>query len=176
MKNIRTVLIFLLAGLILSSCGTSNRAERKAAKEAERQAIVATLEQCNFDLEITRILPRGYPSRQTLGEYKLSLKDGVVDTRLPYIGDSYSATIGGEEISVVFNKEKVTVLKDFSLAASQGKYLYQFKGGEGHYKWTVDIQIFDSGSATITCSCSDGRFMGYYANLVLPNGDENGQE
>ena len=170
MKNILTVLVLSMAGLILSSCGASYR----ASQEAERQAIVATLEQCNFNLEITRIIPRGYPSRQSLGEYKLSLKDGVVDTRLPYIGDSYSATFGSEEISIVFKKEKVTVLKDFSLAASQGKYLYQFKGGEGNYKWTVDIQIFDSGSASISCACADGRFMSYYATVVLP--DNNSDE
>ena len=174
MKSIRTLLVLVLAGLVLTSCGASYqeaKAQRKAAQEAERQAIVAALENCDFLLEVTTIIPRGYPSRSSTGEYKLRLKTDVVNTRLPYIGDSYEAAYGSDEISIVFKDEKVALIKDFADAA-KGEYRYQFKGGEGPSKWTVSILVYDNGAAIINCSNTGGRFMSYNAKLVLPKDDE----
>ena len=175
MKSIRNLIYLVLAGLVITSCGASyqeNKARRAAEKEAERQAIVSALENCDFKLEVTRIIPKGFPSRESSGEYTLVLKDNVVTTRLPFLGESHEAAYGGtDEISIVFNKEKVALLKDFS-DASKGEYRYQFQGGEGPGRWTVAMQIYDNGSALISCTGTGGRFMTYYANVVLPKNNE----
>lgn len=174
MKQLRNLFILVLAGLVLASCGASYqeaKAQRKAAQEAERQAIVNALETCNFDLDITTIIPRGYPSRMSSGEYKLSIRGNVVNTRLPYIGSSTEASYGSDEISIVFKNEKVNVIKDFADAA-KGEYRYQFKGGEGPSIWTVSIRVYDNGVAAISCANTGGRFMSYNANLVLPQDNE----
>ena len=170
MKSIRTLFLLMLAILTLSSCGASYqeaKARRAAEKEAERQAFVQALQNCDFTLEITRIIPKGYPSRESSGEYRLRLENDVVTTRLPFLGESREAAYGGDEISIVFNKEKVVLLKDFS-DADKGEYRYQFRGGEGPGKWTVAIQVYDNGSALIGCTGSGSRYMSFYANLVLP--------
>ena len=117
MKSIRTLLFLVLAGMIMCSCGASYQEakERRAAeKEAERAAFAAALQNCDFTLEITRIIPRGYPSRESVGEYRLRLEKDVVTTRLPFLGESREAAYGGDEISIVFNKEKVNLIKDFA--------------------------------------------------------------
>ncbi len=177
MKSIRDILILLLSGLILVSCGASyqeSKARRSAEKEAERQSIIKALTNADFTLDVTRIIPKGYPSRESTGEYSLRLKNSEVTTRLPFIGDSYAASFGNDEISIVFNKEKVTLITDFSDAASKGEYRYRFAGGEGPNKWTVDLQIYDNGSALIGCSGTGSRYISFYANLVMPNeNDEN---
>ena len=173
MKRITTLIFLLLAVLSISACGTASRAERAAQKEAERLAFVQALEKPDFILDITRIIPRGYPSKISTGEYQLRLEGDVVTTRLPFIGNSYEAAYGGvDEISIVFEKEKVQLLTDFSKRA-QGEYIYAFKGGRGKDKWTVTLQIYDNGSANITCQTTGGRFMSYFANLVLPQKNEN---
>ena len=174
MKSIRNLLFLVLAGLVITACGVSYqqaKAQRAAEAEAERQAIVAALENCDFLLEVTTIIPRGYPSRSSTGEYKLRLKKDVVNTRLPFIGDSHEAAYGTDEISIVFKNEKVALIKDFADAA-KGEYRYQFKGGEGPSKWTVSLLVYDNGSAIINCANSGGRFMSYNAQFAQPKDEE----
>ena len=179
MKNLQTLLFLALTTVLLSSCGTAyqeNRMRRAAEKEAEHLAILQALADADFILDVTQIIPRGFPSRHSQGEYSLRLKGDVITTRLPYMGVSYDApSYGGadDDISIVFEKEKVQVLRDFSKASSKGEYLFQFKGGKGKQPWTITLSIFDSGSATITCAGSGSRFMTFFANLVIPPADEN---
>ena len=170
MKRFLLPLILLGITLLTASCGASFQ-ERKAAREAEaaaeRAAIVRAIENQDFILEITRIMPRGFPSRTSTGEYTLRMQGDVITTRLPYMGESREATYGGvDEISVVFEKEKVQVLKDFT-KASEGEYLFQFRGGKSQEKWLVTLQIYDNGSASIGCA-SGSKYMSYFANLVVP--------
>ena len=171
MKNIARLIVLLLSLATISSCGASyqeSKARRAAEKEAERAATVQALENADFILEVTRIIPRGFPSKISSGEYQLRIEGDVVTTRLPYIGVSHEATYGGaDEISIVFDKEKVQLLKDFS-KQNKGEYLYQFQGGKGKDKWTVTLQVYDNGTASIGCSASGGRYMSYFANMVLP--------
>ena len=179
MKNLQTLLFLALATVILSSCGAAyqqNRMQRAAEKEAEHLAILKAIADSDFILEVTQIIPRGFPSKHSQGEYELRLKGDVVTTRLPYLGVSYdNPSYGGtdDDISIVFEKEKVQVYRDFSNAASKGEYIFLFKGGKGKQPWTVTLSVFDSGSATITCAGSGSRFMTYFANLIIPQDNEN---
>jgi len=173
MKTLRNILFFSLIGVLLASCGASSSASksaRSAEKQAERQANVQALENCDFILEVTQVIPRGFPSRATNGEYQLKLEGDVVTTRLPFIGTSHEAQYGGtDNISIVFDKEKVKLMKDFSDAAKKGEYRYQFKGGQSGTTWTITLQVFDNGSASIGASGSGGQYMSYFANLVVPD-------
>lgn len=177
MKRLQNLLLGTLAVMIIASCGASyqeTKEKRAAEKAAERAAIVKALENADFILDVTQIIPHGYPSRMSSGEYQLRLKGDVVNTRLPFIGSSHEAQFGGvDELSIVFENEKVQVIKDFSAAATKGEYRYQFKGGKGKDTWTVTLQVFDSGSASINCSTTGGRFMNFFANLELPADGEN---
>ena len=178
MKILQRLLFCVLAALIVASCGTAfqeNRQRRAAEKAAEQAAILHAIETADFILEVNQIIPRGFPSRHSLGEYQLRLDGDIVTTRLPFIGVSYEAPAYGnnDDLSIVFEKEKVEVYRDFSKAASKGEYLFRFKGGKGSRPWTVTLSVFDSGSATIYCANTGSRFMTYYANLVIPVKDEN---
>lgn len=168
MKYFQRLFLFALAVMVISSCGASYKQQHAAEKQAEIKANVAALENCDFILEVTRIIPRGFPSKASNGEYQLRLKGDVVDTRLPYMGSSHEAQYGGvDEISIVFENETVNLIKDFADAA-KGEYRYQFTGGKGKDKWTVTLQIYDNGSANIGASSNGGKYMSYIANLVVP--------
>ena len=168
-KIMKRILFFICTMVLLSSCGASGRAARTAEEAAERAAIIQAIEQADFILDVNHIIPQGFPAKSTTGEYELRLKGDVVTTRLPFIGVSREATYAGvDEISIVFEDEKVDLRRDFSKVSSKGEYTYIFKGGKGRTPWTVTLDIFESGSATIRCTNSDGRVMTYYANLVIP--------
>lgn len=172
MKTILKLLFLTLTVAAVAACGTASRAQRAAEREAERAAMAAALEKADFKLEVTRIIPRGFPSRVSTGEYALRLKDNVVNTRLPFIGVSHEATYGGvDEISIVFEDEKVNLQTDFSNRA-KGEYFYRFVGGKGKDKWTVTLQVYDNGTANIVCTASGGRYMSFFANLVIPQPNE----
>lgn len=172
MKSIRFLLFLVLASLVTGSCGASYKqylAGLTPEEEAQRQANVKALRNCDFILDVTQIVPRGFPSKVSMGEYDLRLKGDVVTTRLPYIGRSFEAAYGDDEISVVFDNEKVDLKTDFKDASTKGAYRYSFKGGVSRIRWTVNIEVFDSGMATIDCMSDGGRSMTYYANLVIPD-------
>lgn len=172
MRTIRILLFCLAALLPLAGCGVANQSAdaRRAEKEAERQAIVQAVEAGDFVLQITEIIPVGFPAKTSNMEYEMRLKDGVVTARLPFIGRSYDAGYPGKELSVVFEKEKVSLKKDFSEAA-KGKYRYYFQGGKDD-TWTVTLQLWDSGKADIDCASQSGRFMSYRANIVPGSRDD----
>lgn len=168
MKFIQRLLFFALMVMVIASCGTAYQQKRAAAKKAERLVYTRALENCDFILEVNRIIPRGFPARASNGEYTLRLEGDIVDTRLPYFGSSHEAQYGGvDEISIVFDKEKVDLIKDFS-NAEDGEYRYQFTGGKGPDRWTVTLQVYDNGTANIGCSSNGGKYMSYIASLVIP--------
>lgn len=172
MKKLRNAILLLLAGALLASCGASyqqTKAQRAAEKEAERQACAQALKASDFILDVTMIIPRGFPSKATTGEYRMRVKNDVVNTRLPFMGESHEPAFGGaDEISIVFKDEKVQMNRDFSDAAG-GEYRYQFTGGTGKNRWKVTIQAFDNGSASIECSSTGGKLMRYTANVLTPD-------
>ena len=101
MKTCKIILFCLLMSSVALSCGVA----RQTAQEHE--ALVDAIEDSEFILDITEIMPFGYPSRASTGEYALRVDDETVTTRLPFIGDSRMPMMSSDEISIVFEKEKV---------------------------------------------------------------------
>ena len=170
MKIIEKLMFVALAAMLIVSCGPYSKLseeQRVVVDEAVRKAYVRAIEKPDVKLEITQIIPQGMPSKISTGEFTLRLEGDVVTTRLPFIGVSHQPMYAGaDEISIVFDEEKVDLKKDFS-KAKKGVYKYKFKGGEGYYKWDVSLILYDNGKATIDCHCTDGRSMNYYADIVL---------
>lgn len=170
MKIIEKLMFVALAAMLIASCGPYSKLseeQRVVVDEALRKAYVRAIEKPDLKLEITQIIPQGMPSKISTGEFTLRLEGDVVTTRLPFIGVSHQPMYAGvDEISIVFDEEKVDLKKDFS-KAKKGFYKYEFKGGEGYYKWEITLNLYDNGKATIDCHCTDGRSMNYYADIVL---------
>ena len=161
MRFLKNILICLVVCPVIFSCGIY----RQTAEE--RLALIEAIEQPDVILDITQILPFGYPSRSSTGEYALRIQGNKVNTRLPFIGDSRVAVFSTDEISIVFEDEEVELQHDFS-GADHGEYQFLFKGGKGQDKWKVYLQLFDSGNAYIRCTSTSGRKMSYVANIVIP--------
>ena len=171
MQYVPKPFLLALTVMIIASCGASyqTREPRSPEEAAEHALVVKALEDADFILDITQIIPNGFPSKTSTGEYQLRLEGDVVTTRLPFIGVSHEPVYAGvDEVSIVFEKEKVQLEKDFSKVSRKGEYVYKFTGGKGNDPWTVALHVFESGTATIACTSAGGRFMNFFANLVIP--------
>ena len=170
MKNIEKLLFVAIAAMLLVSCGPYSKLSKEqqaVVDEKAKAAYVRAIEKPDLKLEVTQIIPTGMPTKVTSLEFSLTLKGNEVTTRLPFIGVSHEPHYGGaDEISIVFDHETVDLQKDFS-KADKGEYFYKFKGGEGYYKWEVQLQLYDNGNAYINCDCTDGRSMKYVAQIAL---------
>jgi hypothetical protein len=91
------ILPLLAVVLTVSSCGvlSSETREERARREArEAKMVDENLQSANFRIEIDRMYPvRG--SSQHVTNYSVTVKDGVLNSHLPYIGQAWRVPYGG---------------------------------------------------------------------------------
>ena len=91
------ILPLVAAALAVSACGvftTETRQEKSAREAREARMVVDNLEGGNFRIDIDRMYPvRG--SSQSVTNYSLRVKDGVLYSHLPYIGRAWKVPYGG---------------------------------------------------------------------------------
>ena len=91
------ILPLLAAVLTVSACGvlSSETREEKAAREArEAKMVVDNVQNANFRIDIDRMYPiRG--TSQHVSNYSVTVKDGMLDSHLPYIGQAWRVPYGG---------------------------------------------------------------------------------
>ena len=91
------ILPLLAAALTVSACGvlSGETREEKVAREArEARMVVDNLENADFRIDIDRMYPlRG--TSQHVTNYSVSVKDGVLDSHLPFIGQAWRVPYGG---------------------------------------------------------------------------------
>ena len=91
------ILPLLAAALTVSACGvlSGETREEKAAREArEAQMVLDNLQNGNFRIDIDRMYPiRG--TSQHVSNYSVTVKDGVLDSHLPFIGQAWRVPYGG---------------------------------------------------------------------------------
>ena len=91
------ILPLLAAALTVSACGvlSGETREEKVAREArEAQMVVDNLQNADFRIDIDRMYPlRG--TSQHVTNYSVSVKEGVLDSHLPFIGQAWRVPYGG---------------------------------------------------------------------------------
>ncbi|MBR6857999.1 MAG: DUF4251 domain-containing protein [Bacteroidales bacterium] len=87
----------MAAALLLSGCGILNsetREERAAREAREARMVNDNLKAGDFRIDIDRMYPLRGGSKH-VSNYSLSLKDGVLNSHLPYIGQAWRVPYGG---------------------------------------------------------------------------------
>ena len=91
------ILSLLAVALTVSGCGvlsSETREERALRESREAQMVVDNLTSGNFRIDIDRMYPlRG--TAQHVTNYSVSVKDGELDSHLPYIGQAWRVPYGG---------------------------------------------------------------------------------
>ena len=87
----------MAAALLLSGCGILNsetREERAVREAREARMVNDNLKAGDFRIDIDRMYPLRGGSKH-VSNYSLSLKDGVLNSHLPYIGQAWRVPYGG---------------------------------------------------------------------------------
>ena len=91
------ILPLLAVALTVSSCGVlsgETREERARREAREARMVEENIQAGDFTIDIDRMYPvRG--SSQHVSNYSLSVKDGVLNSHLPYIGQAWRVPYGG---------------------------------------------------------------------------------
>ena len=91
------IFTLLAVAVTVSSCGvlSSETREEKAAREArEAQMVLNNIQSGHFTIDIDRMYPiRG--TSQHVTNYSVSVKDGELNSHLPYFGQAWRVPYGG---------------------------------------------------------------------------------
>ena len=89
--------MLLAAALMVAGCGvlsTETREERAAREIREAQLVREYVQSGHFKVRIDRMYPARGMSRM-VNDYSVEVKDGVLDSYLPFFGEVWRAPYGG---------------------------------------------------------------------------------
>jgi len=152
----------LILAALLASTGIFADAKAMNEEEAKTAAVIESLD---FNISVDTILGGGETIHDS-GSYFLKIKDGKVKSYLPFIGESFTAVLGTEDQSLSFDGP-VKIKMDKSQAKKTGQYTLKFKAKAPSSDWDVTIELWTSGSATITCFSPTKSQMTYWGTIDL---------
>ena len=157
------ILSLLAVVVTVSSCGvlSGETKEEKAAREArEAQMVVDGIQNADFTIDIDRMYPiRG--TSKTVTNYSVKVKDGVLYSHLPYIGQAWRVPYGGGHAlnfdaeygnySVVRNRKDGYEIRIF-VKTDEDQHLYL-------------ITLFDNGRASLDVQSQNRERISYTGQM-----------
>ena len=115
----------------------------------------------DFTIEVNFIYPSSLPSYPSSDGYTMSVKDGIANAYLPFVGSSDTPIFGTDELSFVF-KDCPVRLKTKEKKEST---IYKFKAKSGNESVDVTVELWPNGEADITCLSASRSIMRYRGEL-----------
>ena len=142
------ILPLLTAALLLSGCGALKEtpAERREREAREAQLVAENIQSGNFTITIDRMYPlRG--SSKSVTSYSVRVRDGQLDSHLPYIGRAWKVPYGGGHaltFEAPLGSYKVTPVRDgfeivLYVKTDEDEHIYQFTVF-GNGRTSLDVQ------------------------------------
>ncbi len=153
-----------------------SRAKLKAERKAQEKTFVLnSIKNDDFKIIINRIFPtesQNIPgnnsiNRNTSDGYYVELQRDTFSCYLPYIGVSRTAIIGGQDISLKADNQKVTISKDRDKKNESNLYMFRFKNENTSERWRATFEIFDDGTAAIRMDESNRDPISYRGEMVV---------
>lgn len=164
MKNI-ALFIILPFVMVFSSCGAMT-AVTDSHDSSSATLVADALENGNICLEVSYIVPSKGPSRASNDGYKLTVKDGKVNSNLPFFGENFAPAVYGTDPSgIKFDDYSVQIDKSKS-KPGKGQYVWSFEAKSGHENVEVTITFYDNGRFQLVCIPANRSIMNYSGTLV----------
>ena len=158
------ILPLLTAALFVSGCGVLNEtlAERRERRARESRLVTENVQSGNFSIDIERMYPlRG--SSKSVTSYSVTVKDGTIDSHLPYIGRAWNVPYGGGH-ALTFEAE----VGSYTVQPVRDGYevtLYVKTDEDEHiYRFT----IFDNGNTSLDVQSGNRDRISYSGNMRFP--------
>lgn len=153
--KVRLFLAIASLSALLCGCGT-------ASKVTPQQVAWYVNAITNHDMviDIISIQPMKGQIVYPGGACFITIKDGTIDGRLPFIGDAFNNLFSGEDVSYVFDKCPIEIKDNFS-RAEKGRYIYSFDAVSSKEKVSFVITFTKTGRADIVVKCTNRSLMSY---------------
>lgn len=155
----------LLSGSLLTGCGVlSESPSEKAARLARTAAYVRQAVQAEeFKIEITQMIPMRGTARQ-VSPFSLTLKDGVLNSHLPYVGRAWEVPYGGgHALNFEFPIQEYRLMSE-----QEGVFTVRIlvKTDEDTHVYTLNLT--DEGYASLVVQSRNREPVSYSGMVVLP--------
>lgn len=158
------ILPLLTAALFVSGCGVLNEtlAERRERRARESRLVTENVQSGNFSIDIERMYPlRG--SSKSVTSYSVTVKDGKIDSHLPFIGRAWNVPYGGGH-ALTFEAE----VGSYTVQPVRDGYevtLYVKTDEDEHiYRFT----IFGNGNTSLDVQSGNRDRISYSGNMRFP--------
>ena len=144
MNNIRRIATIILSLIVtVSLFGQEVDNKKKIDK---------MLELGYYKIDITKIRPMSLPSRTTMREYDITVKDHKLTTELPSIGKFDSAPMSSQEIRVEIENQKIDYTTKYNEKKKRHEIRFRAKDDNSHNSVDFFIEIFGNGTCVIRVS------------------------
>ena len=138
----------LMCILIFASCATSaEKAQRAAETSRQVQEQVAAE---TFIIKVDYMYPQRYPSRPIMSDFWLEMKEGSVNSYLPYFGQVHMPNAYGIDEGLNFEVPVKNFIKQRNDRKHRTEIQFNARSADDYYLYT--IFIYDDGKADISVS------------------------
>ena len=163
--------IILLSFLIFSIVAVNAQDKKLTRKEkkAQREAMLIKqtkelIEANTWQFNATQMLPSGGRTRTLVTPYNVILKDGEVNSYLPYFGRAYSVDYGSTDSPMIFEAP----IADYSVEnGKKGGYTVKFSAKNKNDNIEFIFSIGETGSVSLRVNSTNRQFISYHGDLVL---------
>lgn len=130
---------------MLTACATS---EQRLQRQAERAAAVAEMiSQKAFKIRVDHMYPQRYPSRPVMSEFWLELRDGVLNSYLPFFGQVQMPSMQTQSQGLNFEAPVLAFDESRNDRKQYTEFAMRVRSEEDAYLYVVTI--YDNGNAEI---------------------------
>ncbi len=147
LRKMDIVAVLALAGVMtMTSCAsTADKAQRAAQN---RQYVQEQLAAENFKIKVDYMYPQRYPSRPIMSDFWLEMKEGSVNSYLPYFGQVHMPSLYSIDEGLNFE----TPIQNYTKRRNERKHRteIQFNAKSRDDYYAYSIYIYDDGNADIS--------------------------
>lgn len=164
MRNFVLIAILMFSVVVVGAQEKKTRKEKKAEREAKLvEQTKELIDAKTWEFSATQMIPARGKSRSLTSSYNVVLKDGNVNSYLPYFGVAHSASYGGTDSPMIFEAP----IEDYSIKdGKKGAVIIKFKAKNKNDIVEYTFNISTNGSSSLSVNSTNRQHISYYGDLV----------
>jgi len=168
MKKLLIIALMIISVVKVNAQETEKKSKKelKAEKEAKQiEETKALVESKIFVFDARTVNPMKGPSKSLTTQYEVRITKDSIYSYLPYFGVAYTASYGGTDSPMVFDKP----FESCVMEKTKKGYTVEVDVKNGSDKLDYSFYISESGSTTLSVSSTNRQSITYNGDIVKDN-------
>jgi hypothetical protein len=165
MKTLIMMALLAICSVFVNAQETEKKSKKelKAEKEAKQiEETKALVESKMFVFDARTVNPMKGSSKTLTSEYDVRITKDSIYSHLPYFGVAYTASYGGTDSPMSFDKPFDTV----NMEKTKKGYTVEVDVRNGNDKLDFSFYISENGSTTLNVSSTNRQSISYFGDIV----------